>query len=77
MSAFIQQDAADKDWKTCIDKSREMMKGYKMSLFLLDLSFIGWYIVGILCFGIGVLFVQPYHMQARAEFYEELKNQNA
>lgn len=77
MSAFIQQDAADKDWKTCIDKSREMMNGYKMSLFLLDLSFIGWYIVGILCFGIGVLFVRPYHMQARAEFYEELKNQNA
>ncbi len=77
MSAFIQQDAENKDWKVCLDNSREMMNGYKMKLFLLDLSFIGWYIVGALCFGIGILFVQPYHMQARAEFYEELKNQNA
>lgn len=77
MSSFIQQDAADKDWKICLDKSIAMMDGYKMKLFLLDLSFIGWYIVGALCFGIGILFVHPYHMQARAEFYEELKNQNA
>lgn len=73
MSAFIQQDAEDKNWKTCIDKSREIMDGKKWKLFCLDLSFIGWYIVGLLCLGVGVLFVEPYHMQARAEFYEELK----
>lgn len=73
MSTYIQQDAENKDWKACIDKSRKMMDGYKMKLFLLDLSFIGWYIVGALCFGVGVLFVMPYHYQARTEFYEELK----
>ncbi len=76
MASFIQQDAEDKNWKTCIDKSRAMMNGYKWKLFCLDLSFIGWYIVGLLCLGVGVLFVEPYHMQARAEFYEALKGQN-
>ena len=72
MAEFIQQDSEDKNWKTCLDKSRAMMDGYKWKLFCLDLSFIGWYIVGSLCLGIGVLFVHPYHEQARANFYEEL-----
>ena len=76
MSTFIQQDAEDKTWKTCLDKSISMTYGYKWKLFCLDLSFIGWYIVGLLCLGVGVFFVEPYHEQARAEFYEELKKQN-
>lgn len=75
MSTFIQQDAEDKNWKTCIDQSRELMNGKKWKLFCLDLSFIGWYIVGFLCLGVGVLFVEPYHQQARAEFYEDIKSE--
>ena len=77
MAAFIQQDAEDKNWKKSIDQSRAMMDGQKLKLFCLDLSFIGWYILGALCFGVGVFFVMPYHEQARAEFYEDLKKQNA
>lgn len=72
LAAFIQQDAEDKTWKTCIDQSRTMMYGKKWKLFCLDLSFIGWYILGALFFGVGVLFVAPYHEQARAEFYEDV-----
>ncbi|MCQ2413974.1 MAG: DUF975 family protein [Clostridia bacterium] len=75
MASFIQQDAEDKDWKVCIDASRKMMKGHKWELFVLDLSFLGWYILGALCFGIGVFFVAPYHELARANFYEALKNE--
>lgn len=77
MSAFIQQDESNKKWRDCLDKSIQMMDGKKWKLFCLDLSFIGWYIVGFICLGIGILFVQPYHMQARAEFYEELKGTSA
>ena len=72
---YIQQDQDNKDWRYCIDKSQEMMKGHKWDLFVLDLSFIGWYIVGLLCLGIGVLFVTPYHQMAKANFYLELKKQ--
>ncbi len=70
---FIQQDQDNKDWRYCLDKSQEMMKGHKWDLFVLDLSFIGWYIVGLLCLGVGVLFVTPYHEMAKANFYLELK----
>ena len=59
--------------KECIDESRAMMNGYKMKMFLLDLSFIGWYLLGMLVLGLGIFFVYPYHQTARANFYESLR----
>lgn len=75
MAQYIKQDDPVKDGEAVsyIDRSKEMMEGYKWKLFCLDLSFLGWYIVGALCLGIGVFFVTPYHQVARANFYEALK----
>lgn len=73
MSSYIQQDEPNKNWKYCLDKSRAMMEGYKAQLFWLDLSFIGWYILGALCLGVGIIFVMPYHETARANFFEARK----
>jgi uncharacterized membrane protein len=70
---YIKADHPEYGWKECIDESRRMMKGNKWRLFCLDFSFIGWQIVGMLCFGLGGYFVNPYMMTARAHFYEELK----
>ena len=73
MAFYIMQDGeGKKTWKACLDESREMMDGYKGKLFWLDLTFIGWYILGFLCLGVGALWVSAYHMEARAHFYEEL-----
>lgn len=74
MAPFIQQDSEDKGWKSCMDRSTELMRGRKADLFMLDLSFIGWYILGALCLGIGIFFVVPYHLTARANFYESIKD---
>ena len=73
MAFYIQQDSSDKSWRSCLDRSQEMMKGYKWKLFCLDFSFIGWYILGFFCFGVGTLWVSSYHATARAHFYNELK----
>ena len=75
MAHYLRQDdpSRDKQAVEYINQSKEMMEGHKWQLFCLDLSFIGWYIVGALCLGIGVFFVIPYHEVARANFYEELK----
>lgn len=73
MAPYIMQDDPSKSWKECIDESREMMDGHKAQLFWLDFSFIGWYIVGILCCGIGTWFVDPYWRQSRANFYLAVK----
>ena len=53
--------------------SCEMMEGVKLEAFVLRLSFIGWYILGALCFGIGILFVSPYYHAAETLLYQELK----
>ena len=68
---YIKRDNPEYGWRECMKESAAMMRGYKMKLFLLDLSFIGWYIVGVLCLGIGTLWVVPYHTAARTQFYVE------
>ena len=72
MAFYIKHDNPTYTWQQCIDQSRKMMDGNKMRLFLLDLSFIGWIIVGVLCLGIGTLWVAPYMATAHANFYEEI-----
>lgn len=51
--------------------SREMMYGYKWQLFKIKFSFIGWFALGILSFGIGLLWIIPYMDLTVTRFYEE------
>ena len=53
--------------------SKQMTTGQKMDLFVLDLSFLGWIILGLICCGIGILFVLPYPEATNAEVYLNLK----
>ncbi|WP_326716651.1 DUF975 family protein [Vagococcus jeotgali] len=55
-----------------ITESRELMNGHKKRLFWLDISFLGWYIVGILTLGIGLLWIDPYINTTKAAFYKDL-----
>jgi len=77
MAFYIKTDHQEYDWRQCIDESRAMMNGHKAELFVLDLSFIGWMIVGSLCFGVGSLWVLAYMEAAHAQFYESLCSQSA
>jgi uncharacterized membrane protein len=61
--------------RRAIDLSKQMTMGEKFDIFVLDLSFIGWYLLGALALGIGVLFVQPYYDATNAELYFELRQQ--
>ena len=72
LAFYIKADHPEYDWKQCLDESQQRMKGHKGRLFVLDLSFIGWYLVGSIAIAIGVLWVVPYHEAARAQFYEDL-----
>ncbi len=74
-AVYVKVDHPDYDWRRCLDESIQMMKGHKMDLFVLDLSFIGWYIVGALCLGLGTLWVAPYHAATRTQFYEDLRRE--
>lgn len=56
--------------------SKEMMQGNKGRLFCLQLSFIGWGILSIFTFGIGLFFLMPYMQAANAEFFNEISGKN-
>lgn len=49
--------------------SEQAMDGERMNTFILELSFLGWYIVGSLLLGVGTLFVLPYVQTTYTEFY--------
>ena len=51
------------------------MKGYKWKRFLLDLSFIGWYILIGITLGMAGVVAYPYITTARVLFYEKLKEE--
>ena len=72
MAFYIQCDYPEKEAIDCLHESCDMMKGNKWKLFCLDFSFFGWYLLGALCLGVGILFVVPYHEMARTNFYEAL-----
>jgi uncharacterized membrane protein len=73
MTPYLICDHPDLGAEALICKSMKMMKGHKMKLFLLDLSFVGWWLLCILTLGIGLLWLIPYVQSARAAFYENLR----
>ena len=75
MAYYIKTEHPDYDWRRCINESQELMRGYKGKYFVLQLSFIGWYIVGCFTFGLGLLWVSPYVECTNANFYAWLTAQ--
>ena len=74
MVPFIAAENPDISPKDAIRLSRKMMNGHKWDCFLLDLSFIGWHLLGILTFGFSdVFWGVPYHLSAMTEVYARLR----
>lgn len=55
-----------------IARSKELMNGHRMDLFVLDLSFIGWLLLTIVTFGIAYIWVGPYMSIAQTVFFDQL-----
>lgn len=77
---FIYKDIVDHNepeniptrWSWYISHSRRLMDGHKAELFWLELSFIGWYLVALLTFGIAWFWILPYVNMTRAVFYDNI-----
>jgi uncharacterized membrane protein len=70
---YVMNDHPEMSAQEAIKTSSELMQGNKWKYFLLNLSFIGWILLGIITLGIGLLWVYPYMLAASANFYEDLK----
>lgn len=75
LTPFILKDYPELSVNQALKMSEKMMKGHKMRLFLLDLSFIGWAFLGILTLGIGYIWLIPYMYTTAAAFYQDVKNE--
>lgn len=75
MAMYIFFDDPDKGALQCIRESKEMTRGYKGQLFVLDLSFLGWYLLCIIPF-VGI-YVQPYTEVTKANYYRALSGRYA
>ena len=75
MAFFLFIDNPEIGISEALNKSKEMMYGYKGKLFVLTLSFIGWWFLCILSLGIGFFWLKPYMMTSLVLFYEDLKKE--
>lgn len=57
-----------------LKESSKIMKGHKMELFILELSFIGWIILTTITFGIAGVYVLPYYSATLSNFYLTIKD---
>lgn len=73
MAPYLLRDYPTLSSTEALRSSRQMMRGHKWELFLLQLSFIGWGILCLLTLGIGFLWLEAYIQTAQAHFYEDLK----
>jgi uncharacterized membrane protein len=77
MVYFIANDHPEMGALDAMRRSSEMMNGHKSRLCLLSLTFTGWYILGFLALGIGMLWASIYMFVAFAAFYDDLRHRQA
>ncbi len=72
MAPYLMAEYPTMGIREAMDRSKQMMDGHKGRLFCLHLSFIGWFMLSSLTFGILLLWIMPYYATAEAAFYMNL-----
>lgn len=71
---YIVAENPDINARDAIRLSRDMMRGYKWKCFVLDISFIGWQLLGILTLGLlDIAYTDPYRVATFTEFYCDMR----
>ena len=73
---YILAENPNMDINRALQLSKAMTKGEKFDIFVFDLSFIVWYILGGILGGVGIFFVQPYVSAAEAELYAFVRDRS-
>lgn len=69
---YIKAENPDMDIMDTLKESERLMNGHKMEYFVLCLSFIGWFLLIGLTFGLAGIYVLPYFSTTKALFYRNL-----
>lgn len=74
MMFFIQAEYPGIKATRAMRISKIITSCHKADLFFMDLSFIGWFMLGCITGGIGLAWLLPYYTMAKTNAYHELKN---
>ena len=74
MTYYVKLDNPNMGALEAISKSKEIMRGHKLDLFILQLSFLGWIILGAFTFGLLYLWLIPYMSITECNFYNSIIN---
>lgn len=70
MVPYIIAENPAMDYKEAFQISKQMMDGEKMEAFIMDLSFLGWYLLSaVICGLLAIFYVNPYVQASFAEMY--------
>lgn len=69
----VKSDNPTWGWKQCFDESERLMEGNRLKLFKLQISHLGWFIIGLAFVGVGALWAVPYVESSTAVFYEQVR----
>jgi uncharacterized membrane protein len=72
---FVLIDGEELSVKEAVKTTLAFIKGHKKRFLYLQFSFIGMYLLSLISFGIGILWVQPYVMQTTTLFYLDIKGE--
>ncbi|MBQ9517039.1 MAG: DUF975 family protein [Eubacterium sp.] len=72
-STYILAEHPEMSFGDAMRASDKMTKGHKWELFVLDLSFLGWYLLMIPTIGLISIYVTPYVSTTVALYYENFK----
>ena len=70
---FILAENPNMDSIEIFEISKEMTRGHKFDVFVLELSFILWILLSLVTFGLSSLYVNPYMYATKCEAYYFLK----
>lgn len=74
MTGYILCDNPNIGYRRALRLSQAMTAGQKGQIFVLYLSFIGWFLLGVLCLVVGLLGAAAYFEATQAELYARLRD---
>lgn len=72
---YLMLDLPEETASELLARSKQLMKGNRLRLFYLQVSFLGLLILGTISFNIGLFWVMPYMNMTLAGFYEDIRRQ--
>lgn len=75
LTPYILADNPGIGYKRALKLSMTMTQGHKWNIFVLGLSFLGWFLLAMIPAGLGIFFLAPYLHATYAELYVTLRTE--